>query len=100
MIGGALLMNSFRGMFGGHPQQSFYDQPGPGPGTGTPWAPSQSDSDLARQAGIDDIGRGPRSAAYDDGPQRAGLFDNDVNNDNFDVADSGDIGGDVGGGDV
>jgi len=99
VIGGALLMNSFRGMFGGQqqPHQSAFDQPGPG--AGTPWAPSQSDSDLARQAGIDDIGRGPRTAAYDDGPQHAGLFDtsNDINDNNFDVADSGDLGGDIGG---
>ena len=101
VVGGALLMNSFRGMFGGQqqPHQSAFDQPGPG--SGTPWSPSQTDSDLARQAGIDDIGRGPRSAAYDE-PQRTGLFSdtNDVNDDSFDVADSGDFGGDPGGGDT
>jgi hypothetical protein len=101
VIGGALLMNSFRGMFGDQqPRQSFFDQPGPG--GNTPWSPSQSDSDLARQAGINDIG-GRRTAAYDDPqPQRTSLFGDadkpdDNSGDEFDVADSGDLGGDFGG---
>ncbi len=87
VIGGALLMNSFRGMFGGgHQGQAF----GGDMDRGTPWGPSASGSDLAREAGIDDVG-GQRTAAYDDSNdgQRAGLFDVAEN----DVDDDGDLGG-------
>ncbi len=56
VVGGALLMNSFRGMFGGH---------NPGPervrfrrSAGTPWGGDASGSDLARDAGLNDIGGG------------------------------------------
>ncbi len=96
VIGGALLMNSFRSMFGSHnPQQTAFDQPSPG--SATPWAPNATNSDLARDAGLNDIGSNPRTAAYDDKTQQpAGLFDDTNNDDNFNVADSGDfdIGGD------
>ena len=89
VIGGALLMNSFRGMFGGEQGQraSAFDQGG----GDSPWAPGGG-GDLARQAGLDDIGRGGHSAAYDD-TQRAGLFDVAEN----DAVDS-DFGGDFDGG--
>ena len=100
VIGGSLLMNSFRNMFGHHPQnpQSFYDQPTPG--NTTPWSPSAGDSQLARDAGLNDIGR-DRTAAYDDPRQPTGLFDSelrDTDNSNYDVADTGDfdVGGDTG----
>jgi hypothetical protein len=109
-IGGALLMNSFRNMFGGHHPSTFYDQPNPGqpaPGGTTPWTPSASDSTLARDAGLDDINRSPRTA-YDDTTQRASLLDphdtkldtNDATNfdDNADF-DASDTGGLDGGGD-
>ena len=59
VVGGALLMNSFRGMFGGQqPGQahSAFDQPSGG--AARRGAPSASGSDLAREAGVDDIGRG------------------------------------------
>lgn len=102
VVGGALLMNSFRGMFGGQQGQghSVFDQGGSG---GAPWAPSGS-GDLSRQAGIDDIGRGGRAAAYDDnsGSARQGAFDvaqNDVDSDvadsDFDLGDVGDGGSDT-----
>lgn len=87
-IGGSLLMNSFRGMFGG--------QHGSGHGAfasgsaGTPWGPSASGSDLARHAGVNDIGGGGRTAAAGDGSQRAGLFDTAQNDaDKSDVDDTG-----------
>jgi hypothetical protein len=75
-IGGVLLMNSMRGLFGGqHGQaQAAFDPAGK---PGSSWGPSAGSSDLARQAGIGDIGRGGGAAgpAADDSSQRAGLFD-------------------------
>jgi hypothetical protein len=70
VIGGALLLNSFRGMFGGGQQQGMLDQ-----GSGrSPWGGGESNGDLARDAGINDIGRGGRYAE-NDGGNRQGLFD-------------------------
>ena len=103
VVGGALLMNSFRGMFGGQPHQTFggMDQPG----GRTPWGPDSSTSDAARQAGIDDIDRPGRAAAYDDpdSNQRPGLFDTaqhgadeSADGGEFDTADDSDF-GDIGG---
>ena len=78
VVGGAMLMNSMRGLFGGQQGQgtgqSAFDQGGQG---GAPSSPG-SGGDLARQAGVEDIGRGgggDRTAALDDSSQRAGLFD-------------------------
>jgi hypothetical protein len=84
VVGGALLMNSFRGMFGGGHgtgQSAF----GAGQ-SGTPWGGDAGGSDLARDAGLNDIGRGGGDAGSS---QRAGLFDsgsddNDTDDD-FDV---------------
>jgi hypothetical protein len=95
VIGGALLLNSFRGMFGGQqPGQSHgaFDQRS---GGGAPWDSGASNSDLARDAGLGDIGSGGRSAPA----ERAGLFDtaqNDAGDDG--EFDDGDIGGDFDGG--
>ena len=73
VVGGALLMNSFRGMFGGHNQgQSAFNS---GSSTGSPWGSDSSGGSLARDAGLGDIGAGGRSSGYDGGSQRAGLFD-------------------------
>src|SRR5438445_532234 len=92
VVGGALLMNSFRGMFGGHNQgQSAFDS-GTGAG-GAPWGSDSSGSDLARDAGVNNIGRGGRSADADDGSQRAGLFDSSPGDSDFDGGEI-DVGGD------
>jgi len=101
VVGGALLMNSFRGMFGGAGQgqgqgqgNSAFDQGG----AGSPWSPGggSSGGDLARQAGVDDIGSGGRTAAYDTGgsqPQSA--FDVAQNDSQHaDGDDDGEFGGD------
>jgi hypothetical protein len=75
VVGGAMLMNSMKGMFGGEKGQSHsaFDQPSGG--GGAPWGPGASNSDLAKQAGLDDIGRGNRTAAYDEpATERTGLF--------------------------
>ncbi len=104
VIGGAMLMNGIRSMFGhSYGGPAAYD---PGPSFGSPWgggAGSAADSDLARQAGIDDIGSS-RSASRDDDGGRAGLFGGD-DQDQTDTAydDSGDdtdIAGDFDGGDT
>jgi hypothetical protein len=95
VVGGALLMNSFRGMFGGHNQgQSAFDS-GYG-GDRAPWGSDSSGSDLARDAGVNDIGRGGRFADADDGSQRAGLFDSSPGDSDFDGGEI-DVGGDFGG---
>jgi hypothetical protein len=88
VVGGSLLANSFRNMFGGpQQQQTFgaYNQPG----STAPSGPSASDSDLARQAGIDDVGGG-RTAASEDPSQRSGLFDVAQNDTNHDQDTGGD----------
>jgi hypothetical protein len=65
MVGGSLLMNGIRSMMGGH-HQAFGDTASLND-RGSPWS-DNSNSSLARDAGINDIGRS-------DGGSRAGLFD-------------------------
>jgi hypothetical protein len=99
VVGGALLMNSIRGMFGGsHGQsQSAFDSSG----GSSPWGGggNLSNTDLARDAGVDDISRGGnRMAAYDDQNSdrqgdRQGFVDtaqNDNDDDDGDYDDGGD----------
>lgn len=96
MVGGSLLLNSFRGMMGG-PHQAFGDttiiEERP---SQSPWGGDQSGGSLAHDAGIDDIGRS-------DHGDRAGLFDQNANdyddNNNDTDADDGDFGNDDGGSD-
>jgi hypothetical protein len=81
VIGGTLLMNSLRGMMGSaHAKAGAFD---PGGNAATPWGGNTSNSDLAREAGVNDIG-GSASAAAGGGAgnsQRAGLFDNSADDD-------------------
>jgi hypothetical protein len=101
MVGGSLLLGSIRNMMGGS-QHGFGDAGGLGGGLGggaedrRPWS-DQSNSDLAREAGIDDIGSSGNRA---DDNSRAGLFDtaeNDYDNNGDDAdPDSDDLGGDGG----
>jgi hypothetical protein len=85
-IGGALLLNSISSMFGHHGGSTFADVPS----GGSPWDNSAANSDLARDAGLNDIRGGDAG-----GDQHAGLFDSG------DVDDGGgvDLGGDFGGSD-
>jgi hypothetical protein len=87
MIGGALLLNSFSSMFGHRGGSAFADTPSSSPSSESPWSGNAANSDLARDAGVNDIGRGSSGA---------GLLDTDQ-----DVGDqaglSGDIGSDFGG---
>lgn len=72
MVGGSLLLNSIRSMMGGS-HYGFGDSASLGDrGAGqTPWS-DQSGSELAREAGINDIGS---SGDRGDDNSRAGLFD-------------------------
>jgi uncharacterized protein len=102
MIGGSLLLGSIRSMMGGG-HHGFGDAAGLGnTGAGdrstgpTPWS-DQSGSNLARDAGINDIGT---SGGRADDSSRAGLFDTASNDsddgddhDDMDL-DSDDFGGD------
>src|SRR6185369_11945615 len=93
VIGGALLLNSISSMFGHHGGSAFAAVPQQG---GSPWDNNASGSDLARDAGINDVGGGGRGGA-----QPAALFDNDDTDivSDLDVDAGGDVGGDLSGGD-
>jgi uncharacterized protein len=102
VVGGSLLMNSIRGLMGGG-HQSFADAGNFG-SENRPWGGDQSSSDLARDAGIGDIGSS--GGRDEDHGSRTGLFDqasNDENDDDgYDDDDSDgfdDDGGDGGGSD-
>ena len=86
VIGGSLLMGSIRNLMGGH--QAFADPNALGSDNRAPWA-DQSNSTLAHDAGIDDIGRSGR----DDDSSRQGLFDQ-ASNDDFGSNDDDDFDGD------
>ncbi len=89
VIGGALLLDSFRSMMG-HGQAQASPSAFGDTGKDSAWgAGNAADSDLARQAGLDDIGR-PRE-------DRQGLFDTAQNDQGDDTGfDVGGDGGDVG----
>jgi len=93
MVGGSLLLGSIRSMMGGS-QHGFGDPTAMGDRAGSqhPWS-DQSSSDLARDAGLNDIG----SSGHADDHSRSGLFDqassDSDDNDDMDL-DSGDFGGD------
>jgi uncharacterized protein len=92
-VGGGLLLGSIRSMMGGG-HQAFGSTPTVVDETVINQAPSsdRSNSDLARDAGVNDIG----SSASRDDNSRAGLFDSASNDDDHDDMDldSDDVGGD------
>ena len=93
MVGGSLLLGSIRSMMGGG-HHGFGDAAGIGDRAASqnPWS-DQSNSSLARDAGINDIGSSGDRA---DDNSRAGLFDtasNDDDHDDMDL-DSDDFGSD------
>jgi hypothetical protein len=95
MVGGSLLLGSIRSMMGGN-RQGFGDTAGLGGDRAAgqkPWS-DQSGSDLARDAGINDIGSSGNRA---DDTSRVGLFDtasNDDDHDDMDLDSDDDFGGD------
>jgi hypothetical protein len=97
VIGGGLLMNSIRGMMGGGGNHQAFADAGPLGDTNRPWS-DQSGSDLARDAGVNDIGSGGRGDT--DSGSRAGLFDQASNDHDYaDVDHDSDGFDDDGGGD-
>jgi hypothetical protein len=70
VVGGSLLLNGIRSMMGGH-HQSFADAGAIGDRAASPWS-DQSDSALARDAGVDHIGQG---GGRSDDNSSVGLFD-------------------------
>ena len=94
VIGGALLLNSISSMFGHHGGGSAFAGV---PQTDSPWGSDATGSDLARDAGLNDVERSARNYT-----QSAGLFGDNDSGDESDLGDDdldGDIGGDFGGGD-
>ena len=98
-IGGSLLLNSFRGMMGGN-RQAFGDTAATG--DRSPWS-DQSRSDLARDAGVNNIGSNDLAAQdraqdiaqdRDDDNSHAGLFDSASGDDHDDTDMDDDFGGD------
>jgi hypothetical protein len=93
MIGGSLLMNGIRSAMAGHqggPASRAFE--GLGGGGERPWGGSAANSDLAREAGLDDISGGRGAGGGGGGAQRAGLFDNAQDDDDSGYDDSGDDG--------
>ena len=91
VVGGSLLLGSIRSMMGGGGggnQQSLGDTAGHRGAVEDrrPWG-DQSGGDLAKDAGINDIGSSGRHAGGDDGSSRTGLFDTASNDDDHDNDD-------------
>jgi hypothetical protein len=82
-VGGSLLLNSFRSMMGGSHHQSFGDTARAT--SQSPWT-DQSNSSLARDAGVNDIS----SSGNRNDSSHAGLFDTADNSDDMDDDFSGD----------
>jgi hypothetical protein len=98
-IGGSLLLNSFRGMFGGGQHGAFDQAAAGGLGDRAPWDSGSGSGDLARQAGLGDIGRSDVAATRSYDSDRLGAFDSmqsDPGSDDLDLGDGFDVGGDVG----
>jgi hypothetical protein len=75
MIGGSLLLGGIRSMMG-HQAGSAHAATDPTGGSASPWASPGGSGDLARQAGLDDIGRG--TGGQGDAGRGHGLFDSDA----------------------
>jgi hypothetical protein len=105
MVGGSLLLNGIRGMMGGGHHQAFGDTGGRG---GSPWN-DQSNTSMARDAGLNDIGRsdsGSRSGYVDQAAldrqqdaQQDADWDQDAEQDAQEDFASDDYGGDDNGSD-
>jgi hypothetical protein len=86
VVGGALLMQGIRSLFGdsGSAQAKAFDPGLSGTDQSSPWG--SSGGDLAKQAGLDDIGRAPSGGA----DARTGLFNSEDSAGFDDGVDSGD----------
>jgi len=99
VVGGSILMNSLRSLMGGG-QHGFGDANSVGGGTGgssNPWSSDQSGGNLARDAGVNDIGSGSRAAdanqtdRFDQAQNDTG--DDDDGYDDYDDSDLDDFDG-------
>lgn len=91
VVGGSMLANSLRSMMGGGSgnQQSFGDTANHSGGIEDrrPWGGDQSGGDLAREAGINDIGSSNQRADNSDYGSRQGFFDQGSYDDDGDDMD-------------
>jgi hypothetical protein len=100
VIGGALLLDGIKSMMGQkHGAFGALDSAQAAGAERSPWGASAANSDLAREAGVRDIGRGGSAdAANADTNTGYGLLDNDEQNeepdDEIDADDDIDFGGD------
>jgi len=96
VVGGSLLLSSIRGMMGGGGHQSLGDGLAGGGGESrNPWSSDSSGGNLARDAGLNDIGSSHRADNSGDDQSRTGLFDQASNDqDEMDMDDDFDDGGD------
>jgi len=65
VIGGALLLDTFRGMFGGGEAKAQSFGQDAGGGDRSPWGGGDSSGDLSRDAGLGDIGGSGRQGMFD-----------------------------------
>jgi hypothetical protein len=75
VIGGSLLFNGLSNMMGGAHAQSFGAPRDDGAAQGGPWGGDASHGELARDAGVNNIGGGSASRPDDSGGRSAGLLD-------------------------
>jgi hypothetical protein len=98
-IGGALLLNSISSMFGQRGGGSAFASV-PQQSSSSPWDNSAANSDLARDAGLGDVGT-TKQSAFDDsqGSEQQGsdLLDDPNDDPGFDDDPGGDADGDFGG---
>lgn len=83
VVGGSLLLSSIRGMMGGGSHQSFGDTGGHGGiEDRRPWGDQAGGGNLAKEAGINDIGSSGRGGG--DYASRQGMYDHASNEDHDD----------------
>jgi hypothetical protein len=92
VIGGALLLDGIRSMMGhrsgAHAASGAHGAYDPAAGGSSPWSGDSADSNLSRQAGLDDIGRTPGASDTRDG--RSSVLDSSGSDDQ-EVDDADDI---------
>ncbi len=97
VIGGSMLFSGLRNMMGGAHAQSFGGQPDEGGDRQSPWGGDNSRTELARDAGVNDVGGGsPRSA--DRGAEASRLLDDSSGDASQPFEDDSDLFSDVDGG--
>lgn len=93
VIGGSMLMNSIRGLMGGGGQQQSFGNTAESGGSKTPWDNSQSSGNLARDAGVNDVGKSggdnsQRQSSYDQAQADTDQgHDQDDDDDDYDSGD-------------